>query len=86
MLPIHPPTTTFLFTCFFVMSKKRYQFEVTLKQGVTQCFKIEANSVAEAKRLADQAGFLGPVTYVPRKRTVRIGKPSALKALLSQHL
>jgi len=68
------------------MSKKCYQFEVTLKQGVTQCFKIEANSVAEAKRLADQAGFIGPVTYKPRKRTVRVGKPSALQALLSQHL
>jgi len=68
------------------MSKKRYQFEVTLKPGVIQCFKIEANSVTEAKRLADQSGFLGPVTYVPRKRTVRVGKPSALQALLSQHL
>ena len=86
VLPIYPPTTTFLFTCFFVLSKKRYQFEVTLKPGVTQCFKIEANSVAEAKRLAARAGSLGPVTYVPRKRTVRVGKPSALQALLSQHL
>ena len=86
VLPIHPPTTTFLFTCFFVMSKKRYQFEVTLEPGVTQCFKIEANSVAEAKRLADRAGFLGPVNYKPRKRTVRVGKQSALQALLSQHL
>ena len=53
---------------------------------MTQCFKIEANSVAEAKRLADRAGFFGPVTYIPRKRTVRVGKPSALQALLSQHL
>ena len=68
------------------MSKKRYQFEVTLMAGVTQCFTIYANSVDEAKRLADQAGFLGPVTYKPRNRTVRIGKPSALHALLSQHL
>ena len=68
------------------MSKKRYEFEVTLKPGVTQCFKIEANSVTEAKRLADRAGFLGPVSYKPRKRTVRVGKPSALQALLSQHL
>jgi|TARA_Y100000033_G_C2713075_1_gene94360 hypothetical protein len=68
------------------MTKKRYQFEVTLKPGVIQCFKIEASSVAEAKRLADRAGFLGPVTYVPRKRSARIGKSSALQALLSQHL
>ena len=68
------------------MSKKRYQFEVTLEPGVTQSFKIEANSVAEAKRLADQAGFLGPVIYKPRKRTVRVGKPNGLQALLSQHL
>ena len=68
------------------MAQKRYQFEVTLKPGVTQSFKIEASSVAEAKRLADQAGFLGPVTYVPRKRNVRVGKPSGLQALLSQHL
>ncbi len=68
------------------MAKKRYQFEVTLKPGVTQCFKIEANSVAEAKCLANKAAFLGPVTYVPRKRTVRVGKPSALQELLSQHL
>lgn len=68
------------------MSKKRYHFEVTLKAGVTQCFTIHATSVDEAKRLADQAGFLGPVTYKPRKRTVRVGKPSALQALLSQHL
>jgi hypothetical protein len=68
------------------MTKKRYQFEVTVKPGVTQSFKIEASSVTEAKRLADQAGFLGPVTYVPGKRTVRVGKPSALQALLAQHL
>ena len=68
------------------MAKKRYQFEVTLNPGVTQRFTIHANSVDEAKCLADQAGFLGPVTYVPRKRTVRVGKPSALQALLSQHL
>jgi len=68
------------------MSKKRYQFEVTLKPGVTQRFKIEASNITEAKRLADKAGSLGPVTYVPRKRTVRVGKPSALQALLSQHL
>ena len=68
------------------MAKKRYQFEVTPKPGVTQCFTIHANSVDEAKRLADRAGFLGPVTYKPRKRTVRVGKPSALQALLSQHL
>ena len=68
------------------MAQKRYQFEVTLKPGVTQCFTIHANSVDEAKRLADRAGFLGPVSYVPRKRTVRVGKPSALQALLSQHL
>jgi len=68
------------------MTKKRYQFEVTLNLGVTQCFTIHATSVDEAKRLADKAGFLGPVTYVPRKRTVRVGKPSALQALLSQHL
>ena len=68
------------------MAKKRYQFEAALKPGVTKCFTIHANSVDEAKRLADQAGFIGPVTYKPRKRTVRIGKPSALQALLSQHL
>ena len=68
------------------MAKKRYQFEVTLNPGVTQCFTIHANSVDEAKRLADQAGFLGTVTYKPRKRTVRVGKPSALQALFSQHL
>ena len=68
------------------MAQKRYQFEVTLKPGVTQSFKIAASSVAEAKRLADQAGFIGPVTYKPRKRTVRVGKPSALQALLSKHL
>ncbi len=68
------------------MAKKRYQFEVTLNPGVTQCFTIHANSVDEAKRLADQAGFLGAVTYKPRKRTLRVGKPSALQALLSQHL
>ena len=68
------------------MSNKRYQFEVTLKPGMTQCFTIHATSVDEAKRLADQAGFIGPVTYVPRKRTVRVGKPNALQTLLSQHL
>tara|TARA_A100001201_G_C3942745_1_gene157065 strand:+ start:90 stop:296 length:207 start_codon:yes stop_codon:yes gene_type:complete len=68
------------------MAQKRYQFEVTLKPGVTQSFTIHANSVDEAKRLANKAGFIGPVTYKPRKRTVRVGKPSPLQALLSQHL
>ena len=62
---------------------KRYNFEVQIAPGVISRHWVKASSPKEAQRLAEDLwADQGAVTYAPRKRTHRVGKPSPLQLLL----